>query len=484
MAVSERVWWFFTSVRVALWLIGITIAWILLATLAQSTFPVRISEYIPALRGLMQRWNAWAVWESPFFLLTLALLAISIVCGGMVNRWPGIKQRVWRPGVRTSLGFFRAVKTAEAFPATTPETGVDAFISTLKQRRYRVLTTKDERDGTVHCYADKNRYSLLATYPFHAGLITLMLGAMIAATLGWREIGFLVPDGSTRAVGHGTELSIKNDGFVDAYYDDGRAKDYYSDLEIVKDGRTVKTGRLRVNSPLKYSGVTLHQAAFGQAAKFLVTDTATGRVLWNDSVPFFVSDDRTFARQFADAAGELEPTGVQRLDDLGVTLRIVGSAGSRDEKIGVGQMAVAVFDNRAAKAGSPPIGVGKLDPGGAVTIGGLTFTFQREVRFTGLQITHNPGLPIIIAAATVIFFSIIVTFYLPHRRVRALVVPQPDGSAILHLGAQVKLDVFGAREFADLAAIIKEKAACRGDNEPPDDVSVIEASEAVALVGR
>src|SRR5205807_1840599 len=205
--------------------------------------------------------------------------------------------------------------------------------------------------------------------------------------------------------GHGTGLSIKNNAFIDVYYDDGRAKDYYSDVEVYKNGTLVTGGRLRVNSPIGYDGVSLHQATYGQAAKFLVTDAATGKVLWNDSIPIFVSANQAFARQFVDAAGEFEPTGVQPFNDLGLTLRLVGSAGQNDEKIGVGQVALAVFDNRAVKAGSGPIGTGKLSPGGSVTVGGLIFTFQREVRFTGLQLTYNPGLPVIVAAAALIFFS-------------------------------------------------------------------------------
>ncbi|MCA1725312.1 MAG: cytochrome c biogenesis protein ResB, partial [Thermomicrobia bacterium] len=315
-------------------------------------------------------------------------------------------------------------------------------------------------------YGDKNRYSLLATFPFHTGLVLLMFGAMIAATFGWREIGFLVPDGSVRAVGHGTGLTVRSNGFVDAYYDDGRARDYYSDLAIYRNGQLVTSGRLRVNSPISYGGISLHQATYGQAAKFLVTDAATGATRWDDSIPIFVSDNRTFAGQFTDASGEFEPTGVQPLNDLGVTVRLVASAGSNDEKIGVGQMAIAIFDNRAARAGAGPIGTGRLDPGGSVTVGGLTFTFQREVRFTGLQITDNPGLPVIITAAVMIFLSIMITFYLPHRRVRALVVPQPDGTARMHLGAQVKLDIFGAKEYERLAGAI----AARIGVGPPDDL--------------
>ncbi len=456
-AFLDAVWWFFTSVRVALWLIGTTIGWILLATIAQSTVPSSIARTIPVTSGLMRRWSDWAVWESPLFLLTLGLLIVSIILGGMVNRWPGIRQRVWRPGIRTSTGFFSAVKSSTSLEVPASADGVNAFTTVLGAHRYRTLIWRDEKSGATHLYGDKNRYSLLATFPFHTGLVLLMFGAMIAATFGWREIGFLVPDGSVRLVGHGTGLSVRNNGFVDAYYDDGRARDYYSDVEILQGDQRVASGRLRVNSPISYRSVSLHQATFGQAAKFVITDTATGAVRWDDSIPIFVSDDRTFARQFTDRLGEFEPTGVQRLDDLGVTVRLVASAGSQDEKIGVGQMAIAIFDNRAVKTGTAPIGTGRLDPGGAVTIGGLTFTFQREVRFTGLQITHNPGLPVIIAAAAMIFFSIMVTFYLPHRRVRALVLPQPDGTARMFVGAQVKLDIFGAKEFERLAAEIGER---------------------------
>ena len=116
---ADRVWGFFISVRVALWMIGLTIAWILIATLAQSTFPTWVAEQVPALTGLMNKWSNWEVWLSPPFLITLGLLAVSIVLGGMVNRWSGIAQRVWHPNVRTSPGFFKAVKNHDEITASS-----------------------------------------------------------------------------------------------------------------------------------------------------------------------------------------------------------------------------------------------------------------------------------------------------------------------------------------------------------------------------
>ena len=482
-AITAWLWWFFTSVRVALWLIAATIFWVLVATLAQSTVPSIVAGLIPPLSGLMVRYSAWAVWESPLFLVTFSLLAVSIILGGMVNRWPGIRQRIWRPAIRTSPGFFRAVKHRDTLAAPDVEAGVAAFTGTLRAGQYRVRTQRDAHTGAVHCYADKNRFSLLATFPFHAGLVLLMIGGVVGATRGWREIGFTVPDGATRAVGHGTGLSVRSRGFVDDYYSDGRPSDYYTDLDIIKDGAVVLSGRLRVNDPLSYNGVTLHQATFGQAAKFLITDAATGATLWDDSIPVYVSSNQTFARQFRDATGAFEPTGVQRFDDLGVILRLVGSAGPTDEKIPPGQLALAVFDTRAALQGAGPIGIGRLDPGGSTTISGLVFTYQRETRFSGLQITYNPAYPIIYGSALVVFLSTLVTFYLPHRRIRALVTPDAAGGATLRLGAQVKLDLFGAREFARLAREIRAAVADDARQGPSPPAAVTAAREPAAVGG-
>ncbi|MDQ6906854.1 MAG: cytochrome c biogenesis protein ResB [Chloroflexota bacterium] len=464
----DRLWWFFTSVRVALWLIGTTIGWVLLATLAQSTFPSWIAQRWPVVTGATRWWNNWSVWDSPPFRITLILLTISIICGGMVNRAPGIVRRVWHPALRTSPGFFAAVKQVDAFTVPSVVHGVEGFTTALKRRRYRVLTHRDARSDAFHLYGDKNRFSLLATFPFHTGLVLLMVGAYIVGTYGWREIGFTIPDGSTRTVGHGTGLTVKSIRFVDDYYSDGRPRDYYSDLELYMGGNVVKAGRLRVNDPINIGGISFHQASYGQAAKFLIADAATGKTVWDDSIPVFVSSNKQFARNFRDAAGELEPTGVQRLDDLGVTLRLVGSAGASDEKIGVGQMAIAIFDNRTVKVGAGPIGTGKLDPSGTLTFGGLNFTYQREVRFTALQITDAPGLWIIYLAAAIIFFSTLVTFYIPQRRVRALVTPQPDGTTLMRIGAQVKLDIFGAREFEQLRDAIKARVQAARDRSAPD----------------
>ncbi|MDQ6766026.1 MAG: cytochrome c biogenesis protein ResB [Verrucomicrobiota bacterium] len=465
---SRRLWlalWrFFTSIRVALWLIGLTAGWVLLATLAQSTVPAKIANAAPRLAGVMLWWNSWAVWHSPFFLTTLALLAVSTILGGMVDRWPGIAQRIWRPNVHTSAGFFLTATKADQIVAPCPAPAAAAAVTaTFAQKRYRILLDENGPDGDVHFYADKHRFSPLATFPFHSGLVLLLIGAMILSAFGWREVGFLVPDGSTRAVGHGTGLTIKNDQFVDNYYESGIPRDYYSDLEIYQNGKAVASGRVRVNAPINLDGVSIHQAAYGQAAKIRIEDATTGQVLFEDGVPLFVAENKAISRGFVDEAGDYRPIGQQPLNDLGISLLLVGTGGPGDQTIGVSQVAFAFYDNKS----NLRLTEGLLNIGDSQTVGNIKLSYLRELRFTGLQITHAPGLWLIYLSAGIIFASMLVSFYRPHRRMRALIVARPGGGALVRLGAQVRLDPVGAREFAEIARIVKERLAFAPDSHEP-----------------
>jgi len=70
---ADRVRGVSLSVRVALWMIGLTIMWVLIATLAQSTFPAWVAQQVPALTNLMNKWSNGEVWLLPTFLITLGL---------------------------------------------------------------------------------------------------------------------------------------------------------------------------------------------------------------------------------------------------------------------------------------------------------------------------------------------------------------------------------------------------------------------------
>jgi cytochrome c biogenesis protein len=108
----------------------------------------------------------------------------------------------------------------------------------------------------------------------------------------------------------------------------------------------------------------------------------------------------------------------------------------------------------------------KKDTGGAVAVenvsqgtpkdlAGVTFTFQREQRFTGLIVTKDPGVNIIWAASGFMVLGLVMLFYFPHRRLWALCTSRPDGTADVRLGMTADRDISLTEEFNRVRAVVE-----------------------------
>ncbi len=95
----------------------------------------------------------------------------------------------------------------------------------------------------------------------HLGLMLLAVGAFLSASLHREETMTLVP-GSRVNLPDGAVLSLTD--FQFERYPDGRPKDWTSVLDLAdKDGKAIKEKfELRVNSPLRYGGITFYQASY------------------------------------------------------------------------------------------------------------------------------------------------------------------------------------------------------------------------------
>ena len=270
--VVDRIWRFFCSVRAAVYEIIFLAVLVLVGTLKGSIIPAQIPRVIPALDPLVARWYAFDVFRSPLFSGTLVLLTVAIVVC-TVNRVPGIWASITSPTVPSTQSFFQSAVPAARF--TLPVHATDAattLAATLRKRRYRVQ--QQEQDGTRWLYADRNRFGKLGTFPFHLGLILVLVGGIVGAQLGFREQMFTVPEGAVRDVGYGTGLRVKLAGFTDTYDQLGSVTEYRSDLVLYDGDREVRQQSIRVNQPLIYGSVTFYQSSFGQAAQMRITDRA------------------------------------------------------------------------------------------------------------------------------------------------------------------------------------------------------------------
>ena len=443
----DRVWRFFCSVRAAVAEIAILAVLVLIGTLRGSSVPQAIADAIPITAPLVERWYAWDVFRSLPFAAILTILAIAIAICTM-NRAPGIWLAIAHPTVTTTHGFLRNAEVSARISAPAPpESLSNQLAGALRASGYRALTR--ERNGEIHLYADRWRYSPLATFPFHLALILILVGGIVGAVWGFRENELIIPEGSVRDLGHGTGLSVRLDDFSEVYREDGSPMLYHSDITLMKQGEPAHSGSLTVNNPLTFGDIVFYQSGFGQAVALTVKDK-DGAVLFDDALPLGpyqskLNPDAPAARMDLVPAGvalsivapDENPANAPELDTL---------------NLNPGEM---FFMIRPLGPDSPielPVGA-TISQGESIQLGDLSLTFVRERRFSVFQVARNPGIPIFIAASILLVGGLAITFYFPHRRVRGIVSSAPEGS-VAHLAPIARRDWSAKRVFTQLVASV------------------------------
>ena len=460
--VVDRIWRFFCSVRAAVAEIAFLALLVLIGTLRGSEVPQWMADAVPAIQPLVDRWYDFDVFSSAIFAVTLAVIAVAIaIC--TINRAPGIWQTISTPRIRTSPGYIRDAEVNAVYTTALPADQLQADIAQLlRQKRYRFIT--EQVGDQVHFYGDKNRWAKLGTYPFHLALILLLVGGIVSAMFGFRDVEFAVAEGETRQVGHGTDLSVELVRFTDTYIATGDPSQYRSDVVIYEGGERVKSGEITVNNPISAGVATFYQASFGISADMVISD-ANGVELYNQPLEmgFFnlrVNPDAPAGlirlpaqnKQVVVVAPDTNRANQPELDNLGleygqVWVQVTPIDGPMDEDT----------IDRAV-----------IDQGRAADVGGLTVAFERESRFTVLQVAYNPGIPIFIIAAVMLVGGLAVTFYFPLRRIRGIIQESAEGGTLM-MTPLAKRDWGGKREFFALVSDADRQLGVPGDVKRPND---------------
>jgi cytochrome c biogenesis protein len=439
--VIEALWDLLSSLRMALSLIlllaGVTLAGTLLvqapsyATQSNTVF----QQWLETVRPKYGLWTQVLgmsgllnVFRSPLFALLLGLLSLNvIIC--TLDRWARIWRVYSRPVVPVEAAYFDNAKLNSTFrlKEKEPSAAAGRLVTALRRRGYRVRTSPG--DGIVSLYGDRYAWSRFGTFFNHAGIVLIFVGGVVGGILGFRVPGFVIPEGSTKAVGYGTNLSVYVDSFGEESYQDGRPKDYWSDVILFDGDQEVVRRTIRVNDPLAYKldplglrEVRFHQASFGNAVSLSIVDDA-GRPVFDDTVALAYND-----ADFGD-----RPVGYLNLYHQGVVLEIVGRvAGVIDPNLDAGD--ILVRSNQVMGEVMRPTDMAKLSMRQPRKIGNLTVTFNRERQFTGLQVVYDPGNRIVWLACIFIVAGIMAVFYFPVQRLRALCLSDSTGVTVRMAG--------------------------------------------------
>ncbi|HLQ72008.1 MAG TPA: cytochrome c biogenesis protein ResB, partial [Bacillota bacterium] len=294
-SIIDKIWSFFSSVKVGIWLIVIT----LIASAIGTIFPQEIyipADVDPALRDpsifyeheygifgkIFYQLGFHNLYSSWWYMIMLALIGISLVICSIDRFVPLYKALKKQKAKRHHTFVSRQRLYRES--TNVSEEDKKLFAERLKKRRYNI----SEENG--HILAEKGRFSRWGPYVNHIGLIIILLAALLRSYsffyldeyMWTREDELMVIPGT-----HG-EYYVKNKKFTIDYYDEDDEKfkevieksgplekSFQSDLVVYKDKNVDKSGadvdlekvaedEIKLNHPLKFGGYALYQSGFQQ----------------------------------------------------------------------------------------------------------------------------------------------------------------------------------------------------------------------------
>lgn len=298
----DRIWNFFSSVKIAIYLILITLCVAALGTILPqentliNTDPSQYysSNYgrfghIYYLLGMSHTYNSW-VFRTLLFLIAVSLVVCSL------DRVLPLYRALNKQQIRKHDQFLSRQRITYQNDLSASNEDSDAAAWTaqaaalLKKKRFRVHT---DANGTA-LLAEKNRFSRWGPYINHIGLIIFLGGALMRGIPGWymdQYVGFL--EGVPTPIPH-TEYYLQDDNFNVQFYtkkdlnkDIGKAsvgtpKLYATKATLYRctaacgtPDRTLKavtTKTIHVNDPLVYKGIKAYQFDYRITPQLLSVD--------------------------------------------------------------------------------------------------------------------------------------------------------------------------------------------------------------------
>lgn len=323
--IIDKVWNFFSSVKVGVALIVVT----LIASALGTLFPqeMYIPPTIPAAEYYKDQYGTIGqlyyelgfhnLYSSWWYLLLIASIGVSLVICSL-DRVVPLYRALKKQNVTRHEGYLKRQRLFGISKADRSEETFNKIKEKLKSKRYHVR----EENGNI--LAEKGRFSRWGPYVNHIGLIIFLIGGMLRFVPGMYVDKVLwLREGETKVIPETKgEYYLKNDQFVLEVYDakkDGEVfdaaleqsgmvpKNYQSNVTLYKKkgdsipGETpelekVKDEQIRVNEPLKFEKFAVYQSEYklNQLEKmtFALTNKATNEEYGTLTVDLFHPEEK------------------------------------------------------------------------------------------------------------------------------------------------------------------------------------------------
>jgi cytochrome c biogenesis protein len=367
---------------------------------AQSGRDKIIETFGPAMAEQLIKLGIADIFHSPLFLALIGLLTVNMVACSVQRVFPKVRLLRQPMAMLKAEAILKMPTNYERFYAVPPDLVLSTVRARLRSAQWSIETLSSEMQLAGHW----GKFGRLAASVTHVGLLMLLAGVTVTSWTGFSgfqpvplhgDLTFEQSQHSKLWIGRLPAWHVHVDGTRRENYDNGEAKQWYSNLSVVDaSGHIVKQQEISVNNPLTYGGVDVYQSSWG---------------LGSIAIAFNGKRTELPLRQM----GPRINAAFLPLDRETIMLFSVHSPTEP----------VRVFA-KVPEWPAPRL-LAVLNRNQPTRLGGIELTYQELVPITGLQYKCDPGLPLTYTAFGFIIVGVMLAA-LPFRQVWASVEPGPE----------------------------------------------------------
>jgi len=433
------------KLTIALFII-IVIASILGTVIPQQEADVIAGRFSPGMISLFRELQLFNIYHSTWFIGLMLLLSINlVVCSA--NRLPASWKLYRKISAPDEAEIFADLPSDRVILVERPLKEEAMKLEGLLKKKYKGIRRKDTEEGTF-INSEKGRFSHLGVYVVHLGVLVILAGMIIGFFFGFdayvdvaegESIDKVKLQGKTDF--KKLDFDVRCDRFSIDYYEDGTPKVYRSDLTFLRDGKILQQGPIFVNRPATVEGIRFYQANFSSVPSGAVIGIRKGR-------------DRALAVRVHigtefDLPGNEGRAKIIRIEE---NFMRIGPAVKLDIQSAKGNVQFWIFqnieqimeENPGLVESVPLFNPGIFEP--------YVFSLAmiQTKYYTGLQVTRDPGVPVVIAGSFLLVLGFMIVFFYAHQQVWIRIDMQGKNTRISIAGKTNKDTVGLNREIAHL----------------------------------